>query len=310
MNNYEKLIAALTAPAADFELVCQQLLTLRSIYVAIGVQLDEIGDIVGQDRNGLDDDDYRRYLFARIATNRSAGKRSDLITISKLILNDPSATVYVDNQGTAAVVVRILEMVLGDALAEILLSFLQLAPAAGVRIILETATADDAHSFTTGVTAFATGTPTAGDTTIAVGSTAGFPASGSLVLDAGLAVQETVTYTGVGPTTFLGVSALAHNHVTKSAVQWADSPGLGFALSTFPAGALSIGDTTITASTTGFPSSGSLEIDHGLAVAETVTYAGITGTAFTGVSALTQNHAATSPVQSTAVGGMMADARS
>ncbi len=311
MTNFEKLVAALVAPANDVELAFQQLLLLRSIYTAHNQQLDDIGKIVGQPRGALGDEDYRRYLFARVATNKSAGKRRDFISIAHLILGDAgTAQIVVDNQGAAAVVVRVLNVVPDAGVADILASFLQLAVAAGVRIILETATAPTATSFTLGVTSFASGALTAGDTHVNVDSTAGFPPTGSLDIDVGLAVQETVTYTGTTPTSFTGVSVLAHNHVIDSAVEWNGSPGLGFGLTTFTSGSHSIGATTLNVDdTTGFPSSGSLDIDFGLATAETVTYAGKTGISFTGVSALTQNHVDDSTVQDPGVGGKFADAR-
>jgi hypothetical protein len=52
---------------------------------AIGDQLDKWGLIVGEVRGGLRDDDYRRFINARILTNRSHGTTDELIAIAQLV---------------------------------------------------------------------------------------------------------------------------------------------------------------------------------------------------------------------------------
>lgn len=135
-TNMQKLIAALTGPANDLEAALQALLTERAVDTAFGVQLDQLGDIVGQPRNGATDDDYRRYLRARIATNRSHGIFEDLIRVSVLVLNDPTNVVDVQTYQIATAVVSVLAATVTTAVADILISFLLQAKEAGVRIIL------------------------------------------------------------------------------------------------------------------------------------------------------------------------------
>ncbi len=63
-----------------------QLITDRAIDAAVGVQLDILGDIVGQpERVGLSDDDYRTIIKARIKVNRSDGHAEQLIEILALV---------------------------------------------------------------------------------------------------------------------------------------------------------------------------------------------------------------------------------
>jgi hypothetical protein len=79
---------------------------------------------------------------------------------------------------------------------------------------------------------------------------------------------------------------------------WTNAEPFKTAIFTPLNGAHSIGNTTVTVdSTADFPSSGSIEIDRGLATFETKAYTGKTATTFTGVTALTQNHADNSAVQ-------------
>jgi hypothetical protein len=216
----------------DLEAVAQAMLTLRNVYSATGQSLDIIGRIVGQSRLGLnDDDDYRRFILARITTNRSDGVIEDLIAIAVLVLNDSSAQIIIDNQGIAALVLRIGINAVTDNVANILLDFEQAAVAGGVRLIVETQYDDDADTWCFAQSTVLNGAATAGASTITVVSTAGFPANGTLNIDEALAAQDLgVTYNGVTPTSFLNVSGMAHNHVDQSEVSLAGAGALGLGM--------------------------------------------------------------------------------
>jgi len=98
-----------------------------------------IGKLVGQPRNGLVDNDYRRFVRARIATNRSSGTSEEALNIARLVLGDQTAVLDLDLQGIAAFVLRVLAIPISASLASILIGFLRDAKSAGVRAILETA---------------------------------------------------------------------------------------------------------------------------------------------------------------------------
>lgn len=136
-NNIEKLIATLATPFQSLENVLQQLLSERSVDTAVGAQLDVIGKLVGQPRNGMVDDDYRRYVRARITTNRANGVVEDLITITELVIYDDASYIKVETQGIATVMVRIEDLTVTTSLAAVLIDFLNDAVSAGVRVILE-----------------------------------------------------------------------------------------------------------------------------------------------------------------------------
>lgn len=141
-NNITKLLTAICqAGIQPLESCLQQLLTQRSIDTAIGVNLDVIGAIVAQPRNGLDDDTYRRYCRANITAHRSKGRVEDLITVSDLIIFDDDAVITVQPQPVATVVVAILGVGISDDLALVLFTFLQRTVAVGVRLILQYSTA-------------------------------------------------------------------------------------------------------------------------------------------------------------------------
>jgi Protein of unknown function (DUF2612) len=136
-NNTEKLVATLATPFQSLENALRQLLLERSIDTAVGAQLDVIGKIVGQYRNGLNDDDYRRYCRARITVNKATGVIEELITVTDLIVYDDDATYEIINNSVATVVIKINDIVVTEALADIVISFLRDTVSAGVRVILE-----------------------------------------------------------------------------------------------------------------------------------------------------------------------------
>lgn len=137
MTNVEKLIAALAGPAQDVENMLQQLLLQRAIDTAVGVQLDQLGVIVGQARLGLDDDTYRQFLRARIAANKSEGHFEDLIDVAALILNDTVHTVQTTDEGTATVRVLVGAAALPDSTGVVIFQFEFASKAGGVRVVVQ-----------------------------------------------------------------------------------------------------------------------------------------------------------------------------
>ena len=69
----------------DLEDAAQTLLTLLDIDDSDGVQLDTIGRVVGQPRNGVDDPTYRLYLSARILANKSTGTVEDIFKVMRAL---------------------------------------------------------------------------------------------------------------------------------------------------------------------------------------------------------------------------------
>lgn len=201
-QNIIDLLAVFLQRYQDVENVFWDLLTLRDAYTATGAALDGVGKLVGQPRNGMLDEDYRRFIFARIATNNSNGTIEDLIKVTRLVLNNTLLRVVVRNDGVAAVRVQLEGDDVDTALADVVILFLRLAASAGVRVILESRMDPlDTEMFTTPPTAFVSIASLAGATSVAVGTDHNFtlfPATGTVEIDAGLAVAETVNYTAVG----------------------------------------------------------------------------------------------------------------
>lgn len=299
-NNIVKLLTALITPGQSIEDTLQQLLTERSVDLAIGAQLDLVGKLVGESRGGLDDDTYRLYIRARIATNRSNGTIADLIKVAALIINNVAATITVTPQYPAAVDVTIGAIATTDQVANVLVDLLNQAVSAGVRMALDTQYVDDLHTFSFGLGTTSIAGASPGSTSMLLNDVTVFPTlTGSAVVDAGTSVAEVITYSIVG--VLFDCSALAHSHGLGAAVQVTDPGDTGFARAAVVTSALSIGATTIAVdSTADFPSSGTLYLDYETAGSqETLSYTGKTSTTFTGVSAAAHAHAAKSLIRPT-----------
>lgn len=146
----EAFLRALVQPVQEVENAFQQLLRERAIDTAIGAQLDAIGFIVGQTRQGFGDDDYRRLVRARISTNKSRGNFEDLIQITRLVIDDDGATIVAQRSGIATVTIRVEDVAVAAGVAAILIGFLRLAKMGGVRLVFEYGTTPPAGWFTWG----------------------------------------------------------------------------------------------------------------------------------------------------------------
>lgn len=83
----EALVSAFTMDIQVLEDSFDDLVTERFLEVAAGVQLDLLGDIVGQPRGVLDDVAYRLRIKVRIIQNLSEGEPERVIQVYKFLLN-------------------------------------------------------------------------------------------------------------------------------------------------------------------------------------------------------------------------------
>jgi hypothetical protein len=139
--NIEALLKILVAPAQDLEDTFWTLAYERTLAKALELGLDSIidliGEIVGQPRDGRSNEDYVRFINARITASRSHGLTESVIKVTRLIIDNADAYVQIFHSPPATTVVRILDVPLPDAVAAILITFLVVTVSAGVRVILE-----------------------------------------------------------------------------------------------------------------------------------------------------------------------------
>jgi len=140
-TNLAAVVDAYTDQTQDDETMFWQLFTERALSSAVGSQLDGIGTIVGESRDGRSDADYLLGITAQIRLNTMSGTADEILTIIALLsANTPALSEFFP----ASIVV-----VMADALdvdADQLAN--NLSKAAGVRATLEYTLYADANTFT------------------------------------------------------------------------------------------------------------------------------------------------------------------
>lgn len=96
-TNFEKLIATYITQIQTLEQVFFQLLNERGLTTSQGVQIDGIGQIVGEERNVRNDTDYLRALEGKILINLSSGTLEELLAIILKLLPEPRDLLVVED---------------------------------------------------------------------------------------------------------------------------------------------------------------------------------------------------------------------
>jgi len=86
--NVEALLAAFVAQVQELEGVLFDLMEDRAIDTAAGIQLDGLGIIINEERQGRDDSAYRQAIRARVMLNTSSGTPEDIIEIARAVLGN------------------------------------------------------------------------------------------------------------------------------------------------------------------------------------------------------------------------------
>ena len=81
----EGLVTSFTDQLQDIEDVIFDVRADRWIDTASGTQLDNLGAIVGAERGGRSDADYKNLIIAKIGRNTSKGRATDIFTIFNLL---------------------------------------------------------------------------------------------------------------------------------------------------------------------------------------------------------------------------------
>ena len=104
--NYAALVSAYTAQSSALQAALLQILDDTSIDNSEGAQLDGLGRIVGEARNGRDDPAYRTALKVRIRVNLSEGTLEEIVAI--IVLAIGGGTVEITEYQPAAFIARVL----------------------------------------------------------------------------------------------------------------------------------------------------------------------------------------------------------
>jgi hypothetical protein len=129
-GNLKNLVAAFATSTQDYEDLVFPLFTLLDIDAMEGEQLDGIGSIVNEDRQGRSDAEYREAIRLRISLNVSSGEPETVIALFKALTDPTGPVVYFEEQPASYSIYGD-----GDQFAE-LLAAMEAASPAGVHVSL------------------------------------------------------------------------------------------------------------------------------------------------------------------------------
>lgn len=130
-QNIQNLISVYTTQIQELENIIYDMFLNRMIDTAVGQQLDNLGEIVGQPRLGFDDETYRVLLKFRIGVNVSQGTIEEVIQLFTLISG--ASEVHVIDEGGGSISIQYNEPLPAE-LEEFIFDNMDQVVAAGVRI--------------------------------------------------------------------------------------------------------------------------------------------------------------------------------
>jgi len=139
ISGWTGTLYSFTQPAQDLENIMISMLNERGLTTSVGVNLDRIGQIVGQDRQGNNDEDYLSIIGAQIAENNSDGTADELLSISKVLLGDQFISIEIKEgfPATAIIDIEVTDPITTPNNNEAVAAAIQGAKAAGVGVYLE-----------------------------------------------------------------------------------------------------------------------------------------------------------------------------
>ena len=82
-----ELVRIFARQVQELEYVLADMLKIKDVNTATGDQLDILGEYVGEERNGRNDDDYRQAIILRSFINKSNGEPETVIQYAQYITN-------------------------------------------------------------------------------------------------------------------------------------------------------------------------------------------------------------------------------
>ena len=102
---YAALLDSYIKQVQDLENATFEVLNGRLLDIAIGVQLDVLGDLIGEARQGRQDNVYRQAIRTRIRINRSFGTPVDVLVVARLILGTAFPTIRYNEAYPATILI-------------------------------------------------------------------------------------------------------------------------------------------------------------------------------------------------------------
>lgn len=146
----QALLSALLNQVQSLEDATWDLLMNRWLDTAVGAQLDALGKIVGEPRNGRNDADYKVRLQARLRINLASGTPEDVLALFSFLL--PSNTFKIKEWYPAHFTLEIFGAMTANISELSLILQTVKAAAVGTEMIYSLAADEDTFTFADGAT--------------------------------------------------------------------------------------------------------------------------------------------------------------
>lgn len=100
-------VGELAARAQDLEAALFDVLEQTAVGTAVGIWLDRLGGVVGEERGGEGDTLFRQYVQARVKANRSEGTLEDVIAVITAWYGSAFPTLLLTEPGRANLLVEL-----------------------------------------------------------------------------------------------------------------------------------------------------------------------------------------------------------
>jgi|TARA_Y100000310_G_C20692047_1_gene822953 hypothetical protein len=136
------LVKTFAAQIQEIEYVLADLRQMKNLDQATGAQLDILGEYVGEERNGQNDDDYRESIKLRSFLNKSNGEPETVIAYAQSLTNATDITYLPLYPGKA-----LLQIVTNFIVTSETIEKIQKIAPAGVKILTEIVQEGDVFGF-------------------------------------------------------------------------------------------------------------------------------------------------------------------
>lgn len=130
------LVMTLAAAVQEIESALFDVIDQTAVGTAVGSWLDQLGNIVGEERGGVGDVLYRRYINARIAANGSEGTLENIIDVIEAWYGSPFPDLRLTELGRMNVEIDLADPDVTAESVDRLIKLLRDTRAAGVGIEL------------------------------------------------------------------------------------------------------------------------------------------------------------------------------
>lgn len=132
---WQTYVGVLADEVQELEDAAWDVIVQRQLDSAEGAQLDQWGDLLDEDRQGLGDDEYRGVLRAKILVNLSQGRADDLYGVAIALASPLSVWVVEYQPATVLLIIQVSQVMSTSKIIRVV-RLLTAAKPAGVKLFI------------------------------------------------------------------------------------------------------------------------------------------------------------------------------